>query len=354
MQVQNNNFDQKYNGHTEHFPRIVSDECYKKRWRFYEWREYRRRDGGPQWLVENIIPRRYVTVLYGDGGSGKSYLALHLARTISAGEFVWLGEAVIQRTKKVAYVDFEMDVSMFGYRTLTIDEDDSAWEDVEYFNGNNYRDKSLDWELLEDNLRDVGADLVIVDSFGFMHAGSHTEAEDVMSTLVKLSVLAQKLDCAVLLIDHIAKDAPTESKHPKPYGSVYKYNAVRSALYVAKNEDSLTVERTKTNFSRGQHWVRHLTMDNEGNKVVFNEEVSEGHGLAYQIIEAIRMLGGKANLKQIEDELKKEFEVEVCRNTIAAYCRKLNLPSEGGGKKGRAYGLTFYLPSTFTSGEGRQ
>ncbi len=31
-----------------------------------------------EWLVEELIPLRYVTLLYGHGGVGKSNLAMHL------------------------------------------------------------------------------------------------------------------------------------------------------------------------------------------------------------------------------------------------------------------------------------
>ena len=32
-----------------------------------------------EWMVENLIPMQQVTLLYGDGGTGKSTLALQLA-----------------------------------------------------------------------------------------------------------------------------------------------------------------------------------------------------------------------------------------------------------------------------------
>ena len=44
------------------------------------------------WLVENWLPRNCVAMLTGDGGVGKSRLALQLAWSLS-GEGRWLGEA---------------------------------------------------------------------------------------------------------------------------------------------------------------------------------------------------------------------------------------------------------------------
>src|SRR5271170_1447755 len=42
------------------------------------------------WLVPNIIPDRQVTILSGDGGTGKSLIALQLSAAV-AGGFDWIG-----------------------------------------------------------------------------------------------------------------------------------------------------------------------------------------------------------------------------------------------------------------------
>ncbi|HEY9147871.1 MAG TPA: AAA family ATPase, partial [Gammaproteobacteria bacterium] len=43
-----------------------------------------------EWLVQDLIPARNVTLLYGDGGTGKSLLALQLAVAVALGR-PWLG-----------------------------------------------------------------------------------------------------------------------------------------------------------------------------------------------------------------------------------------------------------------------
>ena len=59
-----------------------------------------------QWIVPDFVPERHLAVLYGDGGAGKSYLALAMALAIASGTH-WLGRPVLKGP--VAYLDFEFD-----------------------------------------------------------------------------------------------------------------------------------------------------------------------------------------------------------------------------------------------------
>lgn len=59
-----------------------------------QWRSAADLEGVPvperEWLVPDLIPARNVTLLYGDGGTGKSLLALQLAVAVALGRS-WLG-----------------------------------------------------------------------------------------------------------------------------------------------------------------------------------------------------------------------------------------------------------------------
>lgn len=46
-----------------------------------------------EWLVHQIIPGSNVTLLYGDGGTGKSLLALQLAAAVAGGGLMWLNRS---------------------------------------------------------------------------------------------------------------------------------------------------------------------------------------------------------------------------------------------------------------------
>ena len=59
------------------------------------------------WLVEGIIASGDRVIVYGEPGSYKSWLLLHLGLHIAAGK-QWLGEFSIPQAKGVLYVDEEM------------------------------------------------------------------------------------------------------------------------------------------------------------------------------------------------------------------------------------------------------
>ena len=60
-----------------------------------------------EWLVESLIPHGERTLVYGEWGSMKSWLLLHLGLHIAAGK-AWLGNFPIPQPRSVLYLDEEM------------------------------------------------------------------------------------------------------------------------------------------------------------------------------------------------------------------------------------------------------
>ncbi len=57
-------------------------------------------------IIEDMVPEGYLSVLFGDGGRGKSFLTLHMASCIATGKN-FLDKNVVKCN--VLYVDFELD-----------------------------------------------------------------------------------------------------------------------------------------------------------------------------------------------------------------------------------------------------
>lgn len=163
----------------------------------------------PEWMVKGVLPRADLVVLYGESGSGKSFVTLDLAAAVSRGE-PWRGLRV--RKGRVVYVCAE---GAGGFRQRL-----RAWA-----RGHEADLKTLDLGVVADvpNLLsddDValaktidasgGADLIVVDTFAQATAGAdENSAEDVGRALQRCRRLRRATGATVLLVHHAGKD-PTK------------------------------------------------------------------------------------------------------------------------------------------------
>lgn len=135
------------------------------------------------WLVEPLIATGSRVVLYGEWGSFKSWLLLHLGLHVAAAQ-PWLGKFAVPQPKRVLYVDEEMSERTLRRRIKRLAE------------GAGFADLSLPFRALSrigvrfndtgaKNLlsalraNDFDADVIIVESFRRVLVGSELEAKDV-------------------------------------------------------------------------------------------------------------------------------------------------------------------------------
>lgn len=157
------------------------------------------------WHVKGIVPRSDLLVMYGQPGSGKSFVALDMAMAIAKGT-PWVERKVTQG--RVVYVCAE-GASGFAQRI-------SAYE-------MQHNLPSLDMFYVVDgtpNLLDKGSasmlynacveadpDLIIIDTFAqTTPGGNENSSEDVGKALGHCRELSRKLGCSVMLIHHAGKD----------------------------------------------------------------------------------------------------------------------------------------------------
>lgn len=177
-------------------------------------------------LLDPFLPRRKVTILYGDGGVGKSYLA------VASGVSVVTGEEIIpgftpQASGGVLYLDYETDDEDLDWRIkqvcrgARIDNTDVSFT---------YRFCSRPVpEIVESVARVIdhyGIELTIIDSAGAA-MGSGRDGADPADITNRFFDALRLMKSTVLLIDHVPKALPG-SGPMKPYGSTYKVNRARS------------------------------------------------------------------------------------------------------------------------------
>lgn len=203
-------------------------------------------DATPTYRVAGWVPDDGVTILYGDGGVGKSTLALAVAASVALGE-PFMGLPTIKG--RPLYLDYETSARQQArrLRLLACGMEWTGTPDVLY--------KNLNVPLpdLGPELRRLcdaeGVGMVVLDSLAYA-GGGHPEADPTLAVFRVLNSLRRP----VLALAHVPK-----ADSGKPYGSVFVWNAARSVAEVKKQQEagetSLTIGlfHRKANDDKLQH-----------------------------------------------------------------------------------------------------
>jgi archaellum biogenesis ATPase FlaH len=211
-----------------------------------------------RWLWENWIPDRVVTLLTGDGGTGKSLMAMQLAVSVALGrDFM----GVPMAPRRVLYLAAEDDLDELHRRTAAILEAEGAdFADLDdrlvfrVVSGEEALLVTLDRQgrrlvatALYDNLRawsrDNGAQVVIVDTAADTFGGVEIDRAQVTRFVRLLEAIARDTSGAVILVAHPSvagiKDRTGIS------GSSAWRNASRSVLWLRKPDDDEATGQAK-------------------------------------------------------------------------------------------------------------
>jgi len=219
------------------------------------------------WTVQDWIPRRQVTLLTGEGGGGKSQIAMQLQAAASTG-MPWLGLAVDPCRSLGFYAEDEQDElhrRLCGIVELTgaapSDLRDMYWrsvvsDDAEMIEAD---ERSGDirptayFRRIEREVMGSGARLLILDAVTNLFGADEIKRRQVNSFIGLLRRLAIKMDGAVVLLGH--PSAAGIATGSGLSGSTHWHNAVRSRLYLARttgddaDPDERTLTRLKANYA---------------------------------------------------------------------------------------------------------
>lgn len=237
-----------------------------------------------RWLWENWIPDRVVTLLTGDGGTGKSLLSMQLSVAVALGrDFM----GVPMAPRKVLYLAAEDDLDELHRRTAAILQAEGAdFADLDdrlvfrVVSGEDALLAKLDrhgrrlvatalYENLRTWVRDNGVQLVVVDTAADTFGGVEIDRSQVTRFVRLLEGIARETNGAVVLVAHPSvagiKDRTGIS------GSSAWRNASRSVVWLRKpDEDEATgrpkrdqriLERMKANLAPAEGILHVLWMD---------------------------------------------------------------------------------------------
>jgi DNA-binding CsgD family transcriptional regulator len=177
-------------------------------------------------LVDPLLPRLKPTIVYGDGGVGKTVFAVGIGLSVKTGLEIIPGfkPSVMGQ---VLYLDWETDEDDIDSRLKRIAAGAGLTDEPEFLYRFCTRPLSHFAEDLAMQVANEDIALVIVDSIGAA-MGGQAEGADPADAAIRLFAGLRFLRTTVLCIDHVAKaqmGAPAATS--KPYGSTYKVNLAR-------------------------------------------------------------------------------------------------------------------------------
>lgn len=202
-----------------------------------------------EWAVVGALPRRHVTLLYGDGGLGKTLLAQQLATSTALG-IPWMGRATTQGRVLCVFSEDDTDEiwrrQVDINRTMGIDMADIAGK-VKYWTADHIAESGCVlmnfnqqypsgqvtpfFRKLDDALAEIKPSLLIVDPIANMFGGSEIDRAQVTGFVNRtLKRLCVKHDLTSLALAHPSVSGMATGSGLS--GSTGWNNAVRSRLFL--------------------------------------------------------------------------------------------------------------------------
>lgn len=192
------------------------------------------------WLWYPYIPYGKITLLQGDPGEGKSTFILHLTAILTNGGSLPDG-AMVNAPQTVIYQCAEDGMQdTIKPRLIQAGADCSK---VAFINDND-QSLSLDDARIEEAIKDTGAKLFVLDPIQayIKQDGDLQSATRMRSLIRRLSIVAEKYSCAIVLIGHLNKSAGGKTLY-RGLGSIDIAAIARSVLMIARD-----IERTEIRY----------------------------------------------------------------------------------------------------------
>jgi hypothetical protein len=177
------------------------------------------------WAVEPLVLAQHPVMLFGDGGTMKSYIALALGLTLHTGTSV-LGLAPAARMR-VGFADWEFTDWDHKERMLRLLGAGAELPDLVYVRCENpLRDEA---PRLQRIIRDHRLEVMIFDSAGFACEGPPEEAQSALGFWRAF----RSLRVGGIITAHDNRSHDSE----RPFGSTFWHNGARATWYVKKQQD---------------------------------------------------------------------------------------------------------------------
>lgn len=294
-------------------------------------------DVNTHYLIKPFIEEGVPNILFGMGGSGKTYLSLRMACSLALGKD-FLG-ADPDKVANSLFVDYENTRDIWTTRItkilngMGVEDKSPIIQKMFYFNPKGAPVHDIKYQLL-DIIKQRDIKLVIIDSAA-LACGGEAESAD-MAT--KFFNALSRLKTTTFIIAHETKNS--DNKNKMPYGSVFWYNCARNIWNVEKKQDkdesliSVGILHRKCNNEKlsGPRAARvffgkDMVDINPGNVQDFSKEMN----LKYQILRFLKeeTSGESLTITEIAESIEGKYEDVKSRLAELAKKGEVEKPERG-------------------------
>jgi RecA-family ATPase len=210
-----------------------------------------------QWLVEGLIPAKQVTLLSGDGATGKSLLALQLAVAVATGTD-WIGTFPEEGNVLILAAEDDCDeihrrlAAIVKGRSFGLDDLGRLWIEnlagqdaiLASPNSEGTLDATALFEKIQTTAREHRPKCLIIDTLADVFGGNEINRAQARQFIGMLRGLAIECDAAVIVLAHPSLFGMANGSGTS--GSTAWSNSVRSRLYLTTVEPKEGEEKDET------------------------------------------------------------------------------------------------------------
>jgi len=204
------------------------------------------------WLIEPVIPRNQLVVIFAPGGTGKSLLALYIAAGLATGRNIFGHD---NEPIDILYMDYEMQQAQLFERLTAMgysDKTDLTRLHYASLPPIGSLDKPEGAKQICDLARQCQAKLVIIDTFSRAVEGAENDADTVRNFYRWTAINLKAEGRSLLRIDHAGKDLKKGAR-----GTSAKNDDVDLVWQMTRTGDNIKLTATKKRHTwiQDQHFV---------------------------------------------------------------------------------------------------
>ena len=181
----------------------------------------------PKYAAYPFVAKGMPNMIYGAGGSLKSYMGILICCILQSGEAMCDIEPLEQQNCLV--LDYESNPAISNYRIRQIKKGMGLPDDMKILYRHSYQSLPSEIDQIQEIIREYEIGFLLIDSYS-MSCGGKSDDQDIARAYF---MALRSLNVTTLILDHISKQKDSDQG---PIGSVYKYNQSRCVWLIKAHQ----------------------------------------------------------------------------------------------------------------------